>query len=496
MLEKNINKTVTHRPKKLQRALKSRHLAMIAVGGSIGTGLFVASGATISQAGPGGALLSYFLIGLMVYFLMTSLGELAAFMPVSGSFATYGAKYVEEGFGFALGWNYWYNWAVAIAVDLVASQLVMHYWFPDTPGWIWSALFLALIFMLNYLSVKGFAESEYWFSLIKVTTVVVFIILGLLMILGVLKGNKVTGWDNWTLGEAPFVGGFSAMIGVAMIVGFSFQGTELVGVAAGESQEPAKNIPCAIRKVFWRILLFYILAILIISLIIPYTDPHLLHNDVKDISVSPFTLVFQNAGLLSAAALMNAVILTAVLSAGNSGMYAATRMLFTLASEGKAPKIFARLSDNGVPRHALCATTLVSALCFFSSMFGNQTVYLWLLNTSGMTGFIAWLGIAISHYRFRKGYIFQNRSLNALPYQSSFFPWGPIFAFFVCLMITLGQNYEAFLADSIDWYSVTATYIGLPLFFSIWFGYKLLHGTKFVKYSEMQFPQWQDDQKI
>lgn len=229
---------------------------MIAIGGSIGTGLFVASGATISQAGPGGALLSYALIGLMVYFLMTSLGELAAFMPVSGSFATYGSKYVEEGFGFALGWNYWYNWAVTIAVDLVASQLVMNYWFPDTPGWIWSAMFLCLMFLLNFISVKGFGEAEYWFSLIKVVTVIIFIVVGVLMILGILRGGEHAGWHNWQVGDAPFAGGFAAMIGVAMIVGFSFQGTELIGIAAGESEDPAKNIPRAVRQVFWRILLF------------------------------------------------------------------------------------------------------------------------------------------------------------------------------------------------------------------------------------------------
>lgn len=478
---------------RLRRELKSRHLAMIAIGGSIGTGLFVASGATVSQAGPGGALLSYALIGLMVYFLMTSLGELAAFMPVSGSFSTYGSKYVEEGFGFALGWNYWYNWAVTIAVDLVAAQLVMNYWFPDTPGWIWSALFLGLMFLLNWISVKGFGEAEYWFSLIKVTTVIIFIIVGVMMISGIMKGGESAGWHNWTIGDAPFAGGFSAMIGVAMIVGFSFQGTELIGIAAGESKDPGKNIPRAVRKVFWRILLFYIFAILIISLIIPYTDPSLLRNDVKDISVSPFTLVFQNAGLLSAAAVMNAVILTAVLSAGNSGMYASTRMLFTLASEGKAPRIFAKLSSGGVPRNALYATTVVAGLCFLSSMFGNQTVYLWLLNTSGMTGFIAWLGIAISHYRFRRGYMMQGRDLNDLPYQSGFFPLGPIFAFVLCLTITLGQNYQAFLQDRIDWYGVTATYIGIPLFLIIWFGYKLTRGTRVIKYKDMEFPKWRDD---
>lgn len=407
-------------PQRLRRELKSRHLAMIAIGGSIGTGLFVASGATVAEAGPGGALLSYAIIGLMVYFLMTSLGELAAYMPVSGSFATYGAKYVDEGFGFALGWNYWYNWAVTIAVDLVAAQLVMTYWFPDTPGWIWSALFLAIIFLLNYISVKGFGEAEYWFSLIKVTTVVIFIVVGVMMIFGIMDGAEDAGWHNWTLGDAPFVGGFASMIGVAMIVGFSFQGTELIGIAAGESKDPAKNIPKAVRKVFWRILLFYIFAILIISLIIPYTDPNLLRNDVSDISVSPFTLVFQNAGLLSAAAVMNAVILTAVLSAGNSGMYASTRMLYTLAKEGKAPRIFSRLSKGGVPRYALIATTVVASLCFVSSLGDDKTVYLWLLNTSGMTGFIAWLGIAISHYRFRRGYVAQGKDLNDLPYRSGF----------------------------------------------------------------------------
>ncbi|OSN02312.1 lysine transporter [Lonsdalea populi] len=475
----------------LRRELKARHLTMIAIGGSIGTGLFVASGATVAQAGPGGALLSYVLIGLMVYFLMTSLGELAAFMPVSGSFSTYGARYVGEGFGFALGWNYWYNWAVTIAVDLVAAQLVMGYWYPDVPGWIWSALFLTVIFLLNYISVKGFGEAEYWFSLIKVITVLIFIGVGVLMIVGILRGGEHAGLHNWQIGDAPFAGGFSAMIGVAMIVGFSFQGTELIGIAAGESKDPQKNIPRAIRQVFWRILLFYVFAILIISLIIPYTDPNLLRTDVKDISVSPFTLVFQNAGLLSAAAVMNAVILTAVLSAGNSGMYASTRMLFTLAREGKAPAMFGRLSRGGVPRNALYATTVVAALCFLTSMFGNQTVYLWLLNTSGMTGFIAWLGIAISHYRFRRGFIKQGGDLTALPYLSSFFPLGPIFAFVLCLIITLGQNYEAFLADQIDWYGVAATYIGIPLFLTIWFTYKRVKRTRFVKYADMVFPRYE-----
>lgn len=477
----------------LRRDLKSRHLAMIAIGGSIGTGLFVASGATIAEAGPGGALLSYALVGLMVYFLMTSLGELAAFMPVPGSFATYGARYVDPAFGFALGWNFWFSWAVTVAVDLVAAQLVMGYWFPDVAGWVWSALFLAIIFLLNFVSVKGFGEAEYWFSFIKVATVIIFIITGTLMIFGILDAGaslkESKGWGNWFIDDAPFVGGLPAMIGVAMYVGFSFQGTELIGIAAGESKDPAKNIPSAVRKVFWRILLFYIFAILIISVLIPYNSPQLLSNDVSDISVSPFTLVFENAGLAMAAAVMNAVILTAVLSAGSSGMYASTRMLFALAREGKAPRWFGRLSTSGVPRNALYATTLVAALCFFTLFFGESSVYILLLSISGMTGLIAWLGIAVSHYRFRKGFIAQGRDLASLPYRSSFFPYGPIFAFSLCLFITLGQYYGNLLAGRFVLSEFLLTYLGLILFLLVWLGYRIKNKTRFVPLNKMQFPK-------
>ncbi len=483
----------------LRRDLKARHLSMIAIGGSIGTGLFVASGATIAQAGPGGALLAYAVIGLMVYFLMTSLGELAAYMPVSGSFATYGARYVDEGFGFALGWNYWYNWAITIAVDLVASQLVMAYWFPDVPGYWWSALFLLLMVALNAISVRGFGEAEYWFAAIKVTTVLIFIALGVLMIVGVLQGGPSDGvWGalaTWQVADGPFAGGFAALIGVAMIVGFSFQGTELIGIAAAESENPAKNIPRAVRQVFWRILLFYVLAIAVIASLIPYTDPQLLRTEVGDISMSPFTLVFEKAGLLSAAALMNAVVLTSVLSAGNSGMYASTRMLYTLACQGMAPQWFAHLSKHGVPVLALLATTVMAGLCFFSFLFSPKAVYLWLLNLSGMTGFIAWLGIAISHYRFRRGFVAQGNDVASLPYVSPWFPFGPIFAFVLCLVITLGQNYEAFLKDKIDWGGVVATYIGLPVFLLIWWAYRWHKGSRLVHYKDMRFDGFVENQK-
>jgi len=468
----------------LQRKLGARHLNMIAIGGSIGTGLFLASGATIASAGPGGALLAYALIGVMIYFLMTSLGELATHNPTSGAFFTYGTKYVEGGFGFALGWNYWYNWAITVAFELVAVQFIMKFWFPDIPGFYWSAIFLAVIFGINALTVKGFGESEFFFSLVKVLAIIAFIIIGIWMIAKIMLTPGASAFANWSVGEAPFVGGFQALIGVAMIAGFSFQGTEMVGVAAGESKDPQKTIPVAIKQIFWRILLFYIVCIFIIGTLVAYNDPRLLQAAAtEDVALSPFTLLYEKAGFAFAASMMNAVILTAILSAGNSGMYSSTRMLFDMARKGSAPKLFAHLDPRGVPMNALYATTAIAALCFLTTFFGEQEVFNWLLNMSGMCGFIVWLGIAISHYRFRKGYLAQGYQLEGLAYRAKFFPFAPWFAFILCSIVVLGQNYQAVLDG--EWLAVLSTYIGILLFLVIWLGYKWKYKTKLVSYQEM-----------
>ena len=477
----------------LKRKLGARHLNMIAIGGSIGTGLFLASGATIANAGPGGALLAYALIGVMIYFLMTSLGELATHNPTSGAFFTYGTKYVSNGFGFALGWNYWYNWAITVAFELVAVQFIMKFWFPDIPGFYWSALFLAVVFGINALTVKGFGESEFFFSLIKVLAIIIFIIIGIVMITKIMLTPEAATFSNWTKGEAPFVGGFSALIGVAMIAGFSFQGTEMVGVAAGESKDPKKTIPIAIKQIFWRILLFYIVCIFIIGTLIAYDDPRLLQAaSDENIALSPFTLLYEQAGFAFAASVMNAVILTAILSAGNSGMYSSTRMLFDMAKNRSAPKVFSKLDTRGVPMNALYATTAIAALCFLTTFIGEEQVFNWLLNMSGMCGFIVWLGIAISHYRFRKGYLAQGYKLEDLAYRAKFFPFAPWFAFILCTIVVLGQNYQAVLNG--EWLAVLSTYIGIFLFFAIWIGYKLKRESKLVKYHEMDVQPMKVDQ--
>ncbi|MFI8491361.1 MULTISPECIES: amino acid permease [Peribacillus] len=478
------NSQTTSNPTELKRSLKARHLMMISLGGTIGTGLFLASGGAIHTAGPGGALAAYAAIGFMVYYLMTSLAEMAAFMPVAGSFRVYASKFVDPSFGFAIGWNYWYNWAITIAAELAAVVLIMKFWFPDSSSIIWSAVALIIMFLFNYMSVKGFGEAEFWFALIKIVTVIIFLITGFLMIFGILGGNDPIGFSNFTMGEGPFNGGFFTILGVFMAAGFSFQGTELLGVTAGESENPEKNIPKAIKSVFWRILLFYILAIFVIGMIIPFTDARLLSEDV---AVSPFTLVFERAGLAFAASVMNAVILSSVLSAGNSGMYASTRMLWDLARDGKAPKFLGKLDKRGVPVNALIATSLVGCLAFLASFFGDGVVYIWLLNASGMAGFVTWVGIAIAHYRFRKAYVAQGLDLNALPYLAKGFPTGPIFALVLCIFIIIGQGYQAFSSSGIDWNSMFVSYIGLILFFALWFGYKIKYKTKIIPLEECDF---------
>ncbi|EPT7269799.1 amino acid permease [Listeria monocytogenes] len=477
----------------IRRDLKTRHLSMIAIGGSIGTGLFLASGNAIHTAGPGGALVAYVSIGIMVYFLMTSLGEMATYMPVSGSFSTYASRFVDPAFGFALGWNYWFNWAITLAVDISTAAIIVQFWLPNTPAWLWSAIFLILIFGLNALSVKAYGESEYWFSIIKVATVIIFLIVGVLTIVGIL-GGEVIGFSNLTTGDAPFKGGFFAILGTFLIAGFSFQGTEMVGIAAGESATPETSVPKAIKQVFWRILLFYIFAIFIIGMIIPYTNPNLLSAEATDVAISPFTLVFEKAGLAFAASVMNAVILTSVLSAGNSGLYASTRMLWAMARDKKAPKFLGKVNRRGIPMAALIVTTIVGAMTFITTLTENGTViYTWLLSASGLTGFIAWVGIAISHYRFRKAFIKQGHDLSELKYKAKFFPFGPILALVLCILVIVGQDYAAFLKPEFTnpawWQKIGISYIGLPIFLVFWLSFKFTNKTKVIPLEDCKFDQ-------
>lgn len=472
---------------RLQRALKPRHLSMIAIGGSIGSGIFIASGAAISTAGPGGALLAYAIIGMMVYFLMTSLGEMSTLLPTTGSFCDYASRFVNPSFGFAMSYNYWFNWAITVAADLSAAALLMHTWFPEIAFLCWAILFFLLIFGLNFLSVGFYGEAEYWFSTIKVTAIIIFILVGILIIFGLAGHHKAFDLTNWKIGDAPFHQGWIGFLSVLMIAGFSFQGTEIFGIAAGESKDPRTSVPKAVRQVFWRILLFYILSMAVISFIVPYNDPSLINTDTTNVGSSPFALVFQMAGLRFVEAIMTVIILTAVLSAANASMYTATRTLWHIAKEGHGPKIFARATKNGIPYMALIASALIGAVVFLSSIVGEGKFYIWLLNISSLAGFIAWFGIALCHYRFRRAYLAQGKDLFNLPYRAKRFPFGPLFALSFSVIVVLGQQFQMFYTGNINWGTVIGTYIGLPIFMLLYWVHKYKYKTKLVPLTECKF---------
>lgn len=482
----------------LKRGLKRRHLTMIAIGGSIGTGLFLAMGGTIRDAGPGGALVAYAIMGVIVYFMMTALGEMATRLPIPGAFTAYADRFVDKAWGFTNGWSYWFGSAMTVAAELIAGAIIIKYWFPDSSSSVWAMLFLAILLVINLFSVKGFGEAEYWFAGIKVVVTIIFLIVSVLMIIGILSGTGNHGFSNWTLdggeaGKAPFVNGLGGIVGIFMVAAFSFSNTELVGLSAAESENPKSDIPRAVHSIFWRLIIFYMGTIFVVGTLIPFTEPTLLDAAEDNVAASPFTIIFQRAGFAAAASLMNAVILTSVLSCGNSSMYSASRTLQHMAQRGDAPRYFSRLSKNGVPVRAIIATACIAATAFFASLIGDGMAYTAAYSLCGIAGVYNWLTISVAHYRFRKGWLKQGHTLDELEYKSPFYPFGSWFAIIMCIIICFGANYTVFL--DFDWFSFITCYAIIPLSVIMFFVYKKVKGTKWVKYEDMDFNPPEDADK-
>ncbi len=468
----------------LKRDLKIRHIQMIAFGGVIGTGLFQSIGSTIRTAGPGGALVAYLAVGIMVFFIMSGLGEMATFLPVTGSFETYAEKFVDPSFSFANGWNYWFSWTMTIAAEIVGCSIAMSEWFPEIPRVLWCVIFLFLLITVNLLSAKVYGESEFWFAGIKVVTVILFLIIGTLLIFGVFTGKPV-GFQNLTVGEAPFVGGIKSVFFVFLLSGYAFQGEEMLGITAGESKDPETSIRKAVHSIFFRVLVFYVGAIFIIGCLLPYTDASL--------DTSPFTMVFKEAGIPAAAMIMNIVVLTAVLSCGNSGMYCASRMLYAMAKEKKAPAFLGGVNRHGVPLPAVLMTGLISALCLLSGLYAADTVYLWLINASALCGFITWFSITLSHVRFRLGYLKQGHDAKNLKFRAPFFPIGPILTLIVCFIVIFGQGFTYLQEDTIDWMGIITSYSSIPIFLILMLIHKRRHKTRFVRLDAIDYTVGNDD---
>jgi S-methylmethionine transporter len=462
----------------LRRSMEARHLVMIAMGGVIGSGLFLSSGYTIAQAGPLGAIIAYLLGAVVVYMVMACLGELAVAYPVSGAFHIYAARSIGPATGFATAWLYWLCWAVALGSEFTAAGLLMQRWFPEVDVWIWCLVFAAVLFTLNAISSRVFGESEFWFALIKVAAVIGLIVLGGAALLGfhplAENGYPFLG-ENLNTPQGLFPNGITGVLITTLAVFYAFSGSELIGVAAGETANPAVNIPKAMRTTVIRLMIFFVGAIAVIAGTVPYAETSL--------EQSPFVTVFSQLGIPYAADVMNFVIITALLSAGNCGLFSCARMLFSLADEGHAPKALQKLTKRGIPLLALCVSMLGGLASLISSVVAPTTVYLVLVSVAGFATVGVWMSITAAHFFHRRNFLRAGGDTASLPYRAPLFPLLPIAAFILCVISLIGIGFDPTQA--------TALYFGIPFVAACYayFHFKHVRGKKAPKDQEDSQPQ-------
>ncbi|KAK4154143.1 amino acid permease/ SLC12A domain-containing protein [Chaetomidium leptoderma] len=462
----------------LQRQLSGRHLNFIAIGGTIGTGFFLGTGTALVKAGPAGCLISYIFVGSILWSVMVCLGEMATYIPTAGAFSAYATRFVDPSLGFAVGWLYWFGWAITYALSLVAAGLIIQYWKPSVNIGIVIAVFWVVFTLVNYLPVGIYGELEMWLSSLKVITIVGFIIFGICVAAG--AGQEgVLGFKYWrdpgafnehlvTGGIGQFVGFWSVMIQASV----SYQGAELVGVGAGEARDPRKTVPQAIRVTYWGIMFLFVATMWLITMVVPSNDPNLL-NDSSNASASPLVIAAHRAGVKVLPDIINAVLLTAVLSAANSNVYSGSRILLALAEDGQAPAIFKKTNRHGIPTVAVAATAAFGLLGFLNLSSDGGKVFNWLLNISGVAGLTTWASTCLSHMGFLRALKAQGIPRSDLPYVSQFQPYTAIYGLFFNVLIMLTQGFTVF----IDWNTSDffAAYISLILFAVLWAGHKLWH---------------------
>lgn len=432
------NSNTNSETKALKRAMSTRHLVMLSLGGAIGTGLFLGSGEVIAQTGPVAAIIAYVLGGLIAYMVMLCLGELAVHMPVAGSFGAYAQKYIGPGTGYMISWVYWLTWTATLGTEFTAAALLMQEWFPHISMWIWTIIFAITIFALNLSSTRIFAESEFWLALVKVVTVVAFIILGLLAIFGLIPFHGAESaplFHNLTA-QGWFPQGLVPIFTTMLIVNFAFSGTELIGVAAGETKDPAVNVPKAINAAIWRLLIFFVGTIVVISALLPFQVAGL---GGESVSNSPFVTVFNYIGIPYADDIMRFVIITALLSAANSGLYAASRMMWSLSAQRQLPQVFSRLSSSGTPVIALVVTMFGAIPGLLSEHFAPETIFKNLLGIAAFTMVIVWMSICWSQFNFRRAWYKAGHSAKDLKFAAPLYPIVPILGFVFCFITGLSM---------------------------------------------------------
>ncbi|MEU8995485.1 amino acid permease [Streptomyces caniferus] len=377
----------------LHRGLQPRHIQMIAIGGTIGVGLFLGSAQALHDAGPG-LLITYAVAGLVVFFVMRALGELLVHRPVSGSFATYAEEFIGKWAGFATGWSYWLMWVVTGTAELTAAGIYVRYWWPEVPQWLPGLIALAILGVANLLAVRLFGEFEFWFAIIKVLTIVVLLLMAAaILIFGFGPLGQTASLSNiWTHGGF-FPHGMAGALLALQVVVFAFVGVELLGVTAGESKDPEKTLPSAVRRVIWRIALFYLGALTAVMALVPWNQ--------LDPDVSPFVLVFAKVGVPAAAGVVNVVVLTAALSSCNSGVFSTGRMLFTLAGDRHAPAAFGKVSRQGVPAAGILASMAVMLLGVAANYFVPKEAFAYVTSVATIAAVFTWGIIVCAHLRYR-----------------------------------------------------------------------------------------------
>ncbi len=383
----------SQQPQQLRRQLKSRHIIMMALGGAIGAGLFKGSDTSISQTGPG-AVLAYLIGGIILLFVMQGLGEMAVYNNKASTFRELIHPVLGPFAAHLTGWIYWLDWVLVMAAETAASAGFLSFWFPNLPLWLLALIVSVVMTALNIFQVAIYGETEYWMAGIKVVVLALFVIFGLILLLTGVHGQPGPGFSHLTNAGGFFPHGLNGFAASLLVVMFSFGGTEMIGMTLGETENPDRVIPRAARGVIVRILLFYVLPILVIVSLVPWNK--------LGAGVSPFVTVFQAIGIPYVGGVMNFVMLTAVLSATNSGMYAASRMLYTQSVTGQAPHFFAKLSQRRVPVRALLMSTSFLYIGVIVAFFAKGSTFGYLMTIPGYSVMIVWILLAAAHVRSRR----------------------------------------------------------------------------------------------
>ncbi|KIK98792.1 hypothetical protein PAXRUDRAFT_636532 [Paxillus rubicundulus Ve08.2h10] len=508
----DVEVTIPKGPGQLHRQLKNRHIAMISIGGVIGTGLFVGTANSLAWGGPVGLLLGYIMMGTIVLSVMVSLGEMIAYLPIPGGHIKLAERFVDPAMSFAMGWNYWYNWTVVAPGDylllfilfpihltgpspaeLSAAAILIDYWHPSVSNAVFVMMCIIVVVTINMLGAGAYGETEFVFASIKVLTIIGLIILGIIIDLGGGPDHDRIGFRYWK-NPGPFVqykniagakGRFLGWWAVLNNAAFSFIGTEIVAIAAGEAKNPRRNLPKAIRRVYIRVLLFYILGTTVIGLLVPSNNQQLVIE--SGTAASPFVIAIQKAGIKSLPSLINACLLSSAWSAASSDLYTSSRALYGLAISGNAPRIFAKTSKSGLPYVAVIFCALFTLLAFMAVSAGAGQVFQWFVNMTSVAGLMTWFGIAVTYIRFHKGLKAQGIDRKTLPYYTRVQPFAAWYACITTFIICLFSGWSVFLKGEWDTATFVTTYLPFIFFPILYVSSRLYYRIPPVKPHEMDF---------